>query len=79
MTGAMHPYDRRRDTRPDTDLITIDELCDWLRVSRRTIDRRRKSGRLSIPEYDILGRPMYRRKQVEEWLSGRLVGRWSGI
>lgn len=56
--------------------MSIDEVADHLRISRRTIDRRRKAGTWKIPEYDFEGRIAYRTTDVEEYCKGRLVGKW---
>ncbi|MHA0319029.1 helix-turn-helix domain-containing protein [Sphingomonas melonis] len=60
------------------DLITVTELCRLLRLTRRAVDRRRKEGRLGIPELNLGGDgrqaiPRFRRRDVEQYLRSREV------
>lgn len=62
----------------DNDLITINDLADMLRLSRRTIDRRRASGTLGLAEYDLstipgFTMPRFKRADVQAYLHTRQV------
>lgn len=69
---AMHPYDRRIEP-PRREFISLDEFATRIGRTRRTIDRHRKLGTLSIPVYDVLGRPMIREADYEPWIAGQLM------
>ena len=56
--------------------LTLDELAVRLRVSKRTIERRRRAGTFSIPIYDHEGVLVARSDEVRVWQRGRLIGRW---
>ncbi len=59
-------------------LITLTDLCRLLRLTRRAVDKRRKSGTLGIAELNIGGDgrqsiPRFRRRDVENYLRSREV------
>ena len=55
-------------TRVD-EVMFLDELATLLRVSRSTIERRRKAGAFPIPELGALDRrPRWSRRAVERYL-----------
>ena len=66
------PGDRPREAH---DVLFQDELAILLRVSRATIERRRREGSFPIPELPgIDNRPRWSRKAVEQYLSSTKGG-----
>lgn len=60
------------------ELVTVTELCRLLRLTRRAVDKRRKEGRLGIPELNLGGDgrqsiPRFRRKDIDAYLRSREV------
>jgi predicted DNA-binding transcriptional regulator AlpA len=61
------------DAKPD--VLFLEDVAGMLRVSRSTIERRRRDGTFPVPELPPLDRrPRWSRRAVEQFLS---VGRWS--
>lgn len=52
---------------------TISELCDWLGVSRSTINKLRKQG---LPYVDFDGLIRFDPLAVERWLRKHWKGNW---
>jgi excisionase family DNA binding protein len=49
----------------DEDLLTVDELCKWLKITRKTTERWRKEG---MPFVKIKGSVRFERKAIEQWI-----------
>jgi len=49
----------------DEDLLTVDELCKWLKITRKTTERWRKEG---MPFVKIRGSVRFERKAIEQWI-----------
>jgi excisionase family DNA binding protein len=49
----------------DEDLLTVDELCKWLKITRKTTERWRKEG---MPFVKIKGSVRFERKAIEHWI-----------
>ena len=72
---------RRSPTEPFGDMITADEFASLARLSRRQIDRLRKSRPSGFPREYELGSglskhrscPRFRRSEVERWLDSRAL------
>jgi hypothetical protein len=66
------PVERPRES---YDVLFQDELAILLRVSRATIERRRREGSFPIPELPgIDNRPRWSRRAVEQYLSSTKNG-----
>ena len=66
------PVERPRESH---DVLFQDELAILLRVSRATIERRRREGSFPIPELPgIDNRPRWSRRAVEQYLSSTKNG-----
>jgi len=66
------PVERPRESH---DVLFQDELAVLLRVSRTTIERRRREGSFPIPELPgIDNRPRWSRRAVEQYLSATKNG-----
>ncbi len=66
------PVERPRESH---DVLFQDELAVLLRVSRATIERRRREGSFPIPELPgIDNRPRWSRRAVEQYLSSTKNG-----
>ena len=76
--AALRADLRRINARPsaESEFMTIAEVADRLRKSRRTIDRKRAANRWPIPEYDFDGRVMFKRSDVDHYIHNRLAGAW---
>jgi excisionase family DNA binding protein len=54
-------------------MLTVHEAADYLRLSRRTLERLRVSG--LGPKFVKCGRSVrYRQSDLDEWISRRVVG-----
>ncbi len=56
-----------------TEVLTIDELCQWLRLSRTQVYsmlRKRGQARMThpLPALRINGNIRFRRQDIEQWL-----------
>jgi excisionase family DNA binding protein len=49
-----------------SDLMTVDELIDWIRLGRTRTHELLRSG--EIPSYKVGRRRVIRRREVEAWL-----------
>jgi len=49
----------------DDELLTVGDLCRWLKISRSTVDRWRKDGLPYIKTERLI---RFNRKEVEKWL-----------
>lgn len=49
------------------DLLTSDDVCDYLGIARRTLDRW-NARRIGPPQVRIGGLIRYRQKSLDEWL-----------
>jgi excisionase family DNA binding protein len=47
------------------EFLTTDELCEWLKITRRTIERWRKSG---LPFYKIGSSVRFKKEEVLSWI-----------
>jgi excisionase family DNA binding protein len=47
------------------EFLTTDELCDWLKITRRTIERWRKNG---LPFYKIGSSVRFKKEEVLSWI-----------
>lgn len=52
-----------------SDLLTVKELCDTLKMSRSTIYRLRKEDEL--PYYEIGGRVLFDLDEVKKWMKDK--------
>ena len=53
----------------DKELLSVDDLCDYLGLSRSTVRKMEKSGKL--PGHVTLNlRRFYRRSVIDRWLGG---------
>lgn len=50
-------------------LMTIEEVADYLRVKKRTIYEWLKSGK--IPAIKAVGQWRFKREKIDEWLDGQ--------
>jgi integrase/recombinase XerD len=71
-------HDDRSDVTPEvttrTEVMFLDELSALLRVSRATIERRRRQGAFPIPELEPLDRrPRWSRRAVDRYLTSGVV------
>lgn len=55
----------------DTQLLTLDELAEYLNLSRRTIYRLLKNT--NIPAYRIGSHLRFKREEIDLWLETRKV------
>ncbi len=63
-------HDTQRDARALEEVMFVKDLVALLRVSRSTIERRRREGAFPIPELDPLDRrPRWSRRAVEGYLA----------
>ena len=57
---------------PTPEVLFLEDLVKLLRVSRATIERRRKANAFPIPELPALdNRPRWSKQVVERYLAGR--------
>jgi hypothetical protein len=57
---------------PQTEILFIQDLVSMLRMSRATIERRRKARTFPIPELPkVDDRPRWSRHAVERYLNGK--------
>jgi len=64
ISRAIHEADR---TPPRTEfgpVLTLDDLCEYLRTDRTTIGRHLSE----IPCFELGGQLLFRRKSIEEWI-----------
>ncbi|MBF0483639.1 MAG: helix-turn-helix domain-containing protein [Candidatus Omnitrophica bacterium] len=54
------------------DLMTIEELADYLRVTKRTVYDWLKKEK--IPALKIVGQWRFQKDKIDEWLEAALVG-----
>ena len=54
------------ETQRRSDLMTVDELIDWIRLGRTRTHELLRSG--EIPSYKLGRRRVIRRQEVEAWL-----------
>lgn len=47
------------------EFLTTDELCEWLKTTRRTIERWRKNG---LPFYKIGSSVRFKKEEVLSWI-----------
>jgi excisionase family DNA binding protein len=47
------------------EFLTTDELCEWLKITRRTIERWRKGG---LPFYKIGSSVRFKKEEVLSWI-----------
>ena len=47
------------------EFLTTDELCEWLKITRRTIERWRKSG---LPFYKFGSSVRFKKEEVLSWI-----------
>ncbi|SHF60633.1 transcriptional regulator, AlpA family [Desulforamulus putei DSM 12395] len=47
------------------ELLTTDEICEWLKVTRRTIERWRKNG---LPFFKIGSSVRFNKEEVLKWI-----------
>lgn len=52
-----------------SDLLTVKELCEALKMSRSTIYRLRKND--NLPSYEIGGRVLFDLKEVKGWMKDK--------
>lgn len=58
-----------------SEVFFLEDVAEMLRVSRSTIERRRRDGTFPVPELPPLdGRPRWSRRSVEQYLA---AGLWS--
>jgi predicted DNA-binding transcriptional regulator AlpA len=58
-----------------SEVLFLEDVAEMLRVSRSTIERRRREGTFPVPELPSLDRrPRWSRRSVEQYLG---AGRWS--
>ena len=55
----------------DDKLLTLNDLADYLSVSRRTVYRLMKGE--SMPAYRLGSHLRFRRGEIDEWLEGKKV------
>jgi len=51
---------------PDNELMTIDEIADYLRVKKRTVYEWLKKGK--IPAIKTVGQWRFKKAQIDRWL-----------
>lgn len=67
---VMSTIDAAPDASTSDDVLFLDDLTSLLRVSRATIERRRREGSFPIPELGRLDRrPRWSRRTVERYLA----------
>ncbi len=49
----------------DEELLTVDDLCKWLKITRKTTERWRKEG---MPFVKIKGSVRFERNAIEQWI-----------
>lgn len=54
---------------PYQQLLTIDEVADYLRVKKRTIYEWLKSGK--IPAIKAVGQWRFKKEKIDEWLESK--------
>lgn len=55
-----------------TDVMTVREVADYLKVKERTIYRLVAKG--GIPAFKVGGSWRFRRAEIEEWITRRMKG-----
>lgn len=50
----------------EEDLLTVDELCSWLKVTRITVERWRKKG---MPFIKVGRLVRFDREKVKQWIN----------
>lgn len=55
---------------PGDELLTLDELCDWLKVPKGTIYKQRSEG-TAPPAYRIGKHLRFMRSEVLDWLAAK--------
>lgn len=54
----------------EKEFLTVEQLCQWLNISRRTSERWRKAGMPFIKQGSVI---RFDRKAVTEWLKSKEV------
>lgn len=49
----------------DDNLLTVDQMCDWLMISRSTLVRWRKNG---LPSIKVSKSVRFDKEEVKKWL-----------
>lgn len=57
------------------ELITKDEVCSWLKISRATIDRWRSQG---MPCIKVGRKVRFEENKVKEWISNNFEQQYGG-
>ena len=64
-------------TEPLDELLTLDELCTWLKVNKTTICKQRSEG-TGPPGYRISKHLRFKRGEVLTWLHKKKDSVWGG-
>jgi excisionase family DNA binding protein len=59
-------------TSPESEILTLDEVADYLKAGKRTIYRLTQKG--EIPAFKFGGTWRFRRQELDAWIAGRIKG-----
>jgi len=57
---------------PENDILTLDEVADYLKAGKRTIYRLAQKG--EIPAFKFGGTWRFRRQELDLWIAERIKG-----